>query len=126
VLVVDDNRDAAATLAELLDLIGYTVMVANSGEEALERAPLFAPEVIFLDIGMPGMDGYQTATALRREPGCHGTLLVALTGWGGADDRARTSQAGFDLHLTKPVNLDAVSQLLATRAAELKMGQGQA
>lgn len=115
VLVVDDNQDAAATLAELLGLVGHTVRVANSGSQALVQAADFGPQVIFLDIGMPGMNGYQTARALRAEPD-DGMLLVALTGWGGDDDRARTREAGFDHHLTKPVDLDAVMGLLGQHA----------
>lgn len=116
VLVVDDNHDAATTLAELLGLVGHTVRVANSGSQALVQAADFGPQVVFLDIGMPGMNGYQTARALRAEPS-DGMLLVALTGWGGDDDRARTREAGFDHHLTKPVDLDAVMRLLGQYAA---------
>ena len=120
VLVVDDNRDAASTLAELLDLIGYTASVANGGAEALAAAPGFGPHVMFLDIGMPGMNGYELARAIRQDRQYQGVLLVALTGWGGEDDRARTREAGFDLHLTKPVNLDAVTALLSAHAASLQ------
>jgi len=112
---VDDNQDAAATLAELLGLVGHTVRVANSGSQALVQAAGFGPQAVFLDLGMPGMNGYQTARALRAEPN-DGMLLVALTGWGGDDERARTREAGFDHHLTKPVDLDAVMRLLGRHA----------
>ncbi|SHG74051.1 ATP-binding protein [Massilia sp. CF038] len=113
ILVVDDNVDAAATLAELLGITGHTVAVANSGAQAVGLAVTFLPQVTFLDIGMPGMNGYQTARALRAEPAHAGMLLVALTGWGGEHDREQTRAAGFDHHLTKPVDLDALLHLLA-------------
>ena len=117
VLVVDDNVDAAQTLAMILDLDGYTTRVAHSGPQALEAVAAFGPAVVFLDLGMPGMDGYATAAALRRLPGADTPCLVALTGWGADHDRARTREAGFDHHLTKPVELDTVQQLLADMAA---------
>jgi PAS domain S-box-containing protein len=117
VLVVDDNVDAALTLAMILDIEGYTTGVAHSGAEALEAAAAFRPAVVFLDIGMPGMDGYQTAAALRRLPGLDTPCLVALTGWGAEHDRARSREAGFDHHLTKPVDLGTVQKLLADMAA---------
>ena len=117
IMVVDDNVDAAATLAELLALTGHTVEVANSGAQAVAQAAQFLPEIMFLDIGMPGMNGYQTARALRAEAAHGALLLVALTGWGGDDDRAQTSAAGFDHHLTKPVDLDGVLRLLDAHAA---------
>lgn len=119
VMVVDDNHDAAATLAELLELIGHSTAIANNGEQALSLAPPFAPHVMFLDIGMPGMNGYELARAIRLDGRFHGVLLVALTGWGGVDDRSRTHEAGFDLHLTKPVSLDAVADLLRAHAESL-------
>ncbi len=119
VMVVDDNIDAAATLAELLSLTGHTVRVANSGAQAVGVAAQFLPQVMFLDIGMPGMNGYQTARVLRSDAQHAGLLLVALTGWGGDEDRVKTREAGFDQHLTKPVDLGAVSALLAARAGAL-------
>lgn len=117
IMVVDDNVDAAATLAELLTLTGHTVQLANSGARAVALAASFLPDVMFLDIGMPGMNGYQTARALRAVPDHEALLLVALTGWGGEDDRVQTSAAGFDHHLTKPVDLDAMLRLLAEHGA---------
>jgi signal transduction histidine kinase/CheY-like chemotaxis protein len=117
IMVVDDNVDAAATLAELLALTGHTVQVAHGGAQAVALAASFLPEVMFLDIGMPGMNGYQTARALRAVAQHGAMLLVALTGWGGDDDRTQTSAAGFDHHLTKPVDLEAVLSLLSTHAA---------
>ncbi|MEO7578374.1 MAG: ATP-binding protein [Massilia sp.] len=113
VLVVDDNFDAADTLAALLDLLGHQAMVANSGAQALALLRDFAPQVVFLDIGMPGMDGYEVARAIRRERAFDAVKLVALTGWGGESDRARSRVAGFDLHLTKPGTLAAIEAILA-------------
>ncbi len=114
VLVVDDNGDAADTLAALLELLGHVAQVANDDRAALEAMQEFRPQVVFLDIGMPGMNGYQLAEAIRNDRRFDQPLLVALTGWGGEDDRARTGAAGFDLHLTKPVDLGAIEQMLAT------------
>ena len=94
--------------------------MASDGAQALALAEQFAPHVLFLDIGMPGMDGYQLARALRADPRQRHALLVALTGWGGAEDRARTAAAGFDLHLTKPVDLDAVAHALSEHARRLQ------
>jgi PAS domain S-box-containing protein len=113
VLVVDDNRDAAETLSALLDLLGHTAPVANDGHQALRMMPSFRPQVVFLDIGMPGLSGYEVAAEIRRDPQFAGVKLVALTGWGGASDRAKSAGAGFDLHLTKPANLEAIGEVLA-------------
>jgi len=113
VLVVDDNVDAAVTLSMILDACGYTTQVAHDGASALALAASFRPQVAFLDIGMPGMDGYQTARAMRGVAGLEKIILVALTGWGADSDRQKSSEAGFDHHLTKPVQLDVVQDLLA-------------
>ncbi|HEU4373306.1 MAG TPA: ATP-binding protein [Telluria sp.] len=114
VLVVDDNRDAADTLSALLELLGHSAQVANDGHAALEAVLDFRPQVVFLDIGMPGMSGYQVAEAIRNDRRFDQPLLVALTGWGGEDDRERTAAAGFDLHLTKPVDLAAIEKMLSS------------
>ncbi|MBP0599200.1 PAS domain S-box protein [Herbaspirillum sp. LeCh32-8] len=113
VLVADDNRDAALTLAELLELHGYVTTVAHDGHKALECAKTFRPDVAFLDIGMPGMDGYATAGALRQTKGLDQLMLVALTGWAAAEDRERSALAGFNLHLKKPVDTETLLELLA-------------
>jgi CheY-like chemotaxis protein len=114
VLVVDDNRDAAETLAALLDLMGHAAPVANDGPEALRIMADVRPHVVFLDLGMPGMSGYEVAARIRQDPRYAGVKLVALTGWGGAQDRERTASAGFDAHLTKPAGLDAIEGVLAS------------
>ncbi|HWN70227.1 MAG TPA: PAS domain S-box protein [Haliangium sp.] len=113
VLVVDDNTDAGETLAMLLGLYGYQVEAVGSGMAALELIPAFRPDVIFLDIGMPVMDGYEVARRLREQPAGQQAYLVALTGWGQAEDRRRTREAGFDHHFIKPVAPEAVRELLA-------------
>jgi PAS domain S-box-containing protein len=119
VLVVDDNVDAAESLAELLDLAGHATRIAHDGEQALRTAHEFRPEVVFLDIGMPGKDGYEVAKALRGRPETQQAVLVALTGWGAQDDRARSRSAGFDHHLTKPAGMAAVEGLLSKMAGSL-------
>ena len=113
VLVVDDNIDAADTLSALLEMGGHTTRVANDGFQAIEMAQAFRPQVVFLDIGLPGMNGYEVAPRLREIPGMKRATLVALTGWGTREDRARSSEAGFDHHLTKPADMNAVETLLA-------------
>ena len=113
ILVVDDNEDAADSLALLLRLEGHEVCVAYDGTSALGTIRAAPPEVVLLDLGMPGMDGYEVARRLRLEPALNGVLLVALTGWGQEQDRLRTQEAGFACHLTKPADLEALRQLLS-------------
>jgi CheY-like chemotaxis protein len=112
ILVVDDNVDAADSLAMLLRIMGHEVRTAHDGLEALGAATVMRPEVILLDIGLPKLDGYDVARRVRQERG-QGVVLIALTGWGQEEDRRRSKDAGFDHHLTKPVQLDALQDLLA-------------
>ena len=112
ILVVDDNKDAADSLASLLRLQGHDVQVAYDGAAAVAAASARQPQVVFLDIGMPGMNGYETATRLRAIPAMKGARLVALTGWGQEGDRRRSAAAGFDHHLVKPPDWSALSQIL--------------
>jgi len=114
VLVVDDNVDAAETLSSLLASDHRITRVANDGREALRAVGEFRPDIVFLDIGMPGIDGYQVARAIREMPGIGQPVLVALTGWGTADDRERSRTAGFDRHLTKPADFSVIDQLLSS------------
>ena len=115
VLVVDDNRDAADTLSMLLEFMGSKeVKVCNDGPAALAEMEAFRPDVVLLDIGMPGMDGNEVARRIRQQPQFAGTRLVALTGWGQDEDRRRTQESGFDHHLTKPVDIAALQALLAS------------
>jgi signal transduction histidine kinase/ActR/RegA family two-component response regulator len=113
VLVVDDNADAAASLSTLLEIGGHTTRIANDGYQALQVAQEFRPQIIFLDIGMPGMNGYEIAQALRKMQRIERLLLVAVTGWGTENDRARSRDAGFDQHLTKPAGLSEVNAILS-------------
>jgi signal transduction histidine kinase len=113
VLVVDDNRDAADTLGALLQVLGAEVHVVNDGEAAIQAFSAFRPEVIFLDLGMPGMDGFEVARRLRERAEASGATLIALTGWGQEKDRQATRAAGFRHHLVKPVDLAAVQAVLA-------------
>ena len=113
ILAVDDNADAVESLAALLSLQGHEVRVAYDGARALEQAALFAPQVVLLDIGLPGMDGYDTARTMRSLAGMGEATLIAVTGWGTEQDRRRSAQAGFDLHLTKPVELARLQAILA-------------
>jgi CheY-like chemotaxis protein len=110
---VDDNRDAAESLAMLLQLEGHTVETAFDPRQALERAPLFLPDVVLLDIGMPEMDGFEVAHRMRALPQLARAFLVALTGYGRTEDRDMTAAAGFDAHLVKPVDLGALARVLA-------------
>jgi CheY-like chemotaxis protein len=113
VLVVDDNSDGAEMLVMLLERCGHVTHMAHTGPEALSAAGTFAPDVTFLDIGLPEMDGYEVARRLRADPVTAGTVLVALTGWGSEDDKRKSKEAGFDVHLTKPVDAGVVKGLLA-------------
>jgi signal transduction histidine kinase/DNA-binding response OmpR family regulator len=115
VLIVEDNMDAAETLTDILHLWGHDVRVALSGPAALEEAPRYHPEVVLLDIGLPGMNGLEVARRLRAQPELQAALLVALTGYGQDEDRRRSEEAGFDLHLTKPVDPKQLQRLLADR-----------
>lgn len=120
-LIVDDNRDAAVSLSMLLRLQGHEVRVAHDGPSGLEMAKEFQPNVIFLDIGMPGMDGCEVARQVRKTPGIEQTVLAALTGWGQQEDRRRTADAGFNHHFVKPPDPKQIEKLLnelkATKSA---------
>jgi PAS domain S-box-containing protein len=117
ILLVEDNIDAADALAELLRLWGHQVTIAHDGLLALEAARSVRPEVVLLDIGLPGMDGYEVARALRSLGGLEGVLLIALTGYGQESDRHRSQLAGFDHHMVKPVDVSRLRQLIARQPA---------
>ena len=111
--MVDDNRDAAVSLATLLGVMGNETRTAHDGLEALAVGAAFRPDVVLLDIGMPRLNGYDTARRIRQGPWGRSAVLVALTGWGQDEDRRRSLEAGFDHHLVKPVDLSALQELLA-------------
>lgn|SRR5579885_3473544 len=113
ILVVDDNRDSADSLAELLQLIGHQTHTAYDGLEAVEAAAAFRPALVLLDIGLPKLDGHEAARQIREQPWSEGVVLVALTGWGREDDRQRSREAGFDAHLVKPVDFEVLKKLLS-------------
>ena len=113
-MVVDDNVDAAESLVMLLDLSGHDACAAFGGQEALDVAMTFRPEVVFLDIGLPGMDGFEVARQLLAAPDTASAKLIALTGWGSEQDIQKSKKAGFHAHLTKPVDPETIEALLAT------------
>jgi PAS domain S-box-containing protein len=112
ILVADDNRDAADTLSMILELDGHEVRTAYDGEKALQIAEQFAPQIALLDIGMPNLDGYQTARRIRGQPWGSAMLLIALTGWGQEEDRRQATEAGFNCHLVKPVDPQTIGALI--------------
>jgi CheY-like chemotaxis protein len=114
VVIVEDHLDAAESMQLLLELFGHEVETAQDGPAALEAVRRFRPDIVLCDIGLPGaMDGYAVARALRADPACAGLRLIALTGYGQAEDQQRAHEAGFDMHLTKPVAPTALEKLLA-------------
>jgi PAS domain S-box-containing protein len=119
ILVVDDNVDAADSLARLMELLGHAVRTAYDGPSALRAAASFEPEAALLDLGLPGMDGVALARCLREQHVDPPLLLVAMTGFGQSQDRRRTAEAGFDLHLVKPIELDALRSALAKHASSI-------
>ena len=113
ILVVDDLAASAETLMTLLEMEGFQVRIANEGAAALKIADQFRPDVVLLDIGLPGMNGFEIATRLRRLPWCRDALLIALTGYGEAESRSRSAQAGFDFHMVKPADVNLLLSMLA-------------
>jgi CheY-like chemotaxis protein len=116
-VVADDNRDGAEILALLLNLSGYEVYIAHTGTEALALAAQHRPSIAILDIGMPGMSGYEVATRIRDDPWGAGIQLIAVTGWGQDEDKRKALDAGFDHHLTKPIDPDELQRLMTPAPA---------
>ena len=112
ILIADDNRDAADTMGMLLELGGHEAIIAHSGNQALQLGREHRPDVVILDIGMPDLNGYDVARTARNEEWGKSAYLIALTGWGQAEDKERARLAGFDRHLTKPVDPDLVEEIL--------------
>jgi CheY-like chemotaxis protein len=124
VLVVDDNRDAADTLGALVGVLGADVRVVYDGAAALELIDDFRPDVVVLDLGMPDMDGYEVARRIRERYNGTSPRIIALTGWGQEKDRRRTEAAGFNYHLVKPVDLDAMQAVLGSVGHPLPSSAG--
>lgn len=118
VLVVDDHHDSANSLAMLFKCLGNQVRTAFDGRAAVAEAKAFIPDIVLLDIGMPGMNGYDVARAIRAEPLLKKAVLVAQTGWGQEEDRRKSREAGFDGHLVKPIDFKAMQTLIASVLAE--------
>jgi CheY-like chemotaxis protein len=118
ILVVEDNPDVAATMRDFLELSGHEVELASSGTDGVQAARAFHPEVVLCDLGLPGMNGFEVAAELRRDPETASAQLIAVTGYGRDEDRRRSKEAGFDLHLTKPVDPAKLRQLLKTPARQ--------
>ena len=115
ILLVDDLVEVAEDMASLLrEAFGHEVRTAHDGPSALQLAAEYRPELVLLDIGLPGMNGYELARRLRQQPGLGDVVLVALTGWGQEEDQRRSREAGFDAHLVKPVERSALTALLAS------------
>ena len=115
VLVVDDNRDSADTLALLLELMGHETRTAHDGPAALEAGDAFRPEAVLLDIGLPKLNGYEVCRRMRQRDWGQGCLLLALTGWSSPEDQQRAREAGFDRHLVKPVEEPLLREVIAQR-----------
>lgn len=116
VLVVDDNEASARTLGWAIEMDGYEVDVCLSGKTALDRARTFRPHVVLLDLGMPGMNGYEVCQALRADATLGHIKIIAQTGWSDAAAKRKTAESGFDLHLVKPVNMTVLFDMLALLA----------
>lgn len=116
ILLVDDNPAGAQTMSMLLSHQGFTVLIASNGEEALDLFKKNSPTIILLDIGLPDINGLEVARNIRNAQGEHPPLIVAVTGWGTDSDRQKTHEAGFDIHLTKPVNYDEIEKLVMNHA----------
>lgn len=113
ILVIDDNEDAAQTLGMVLEMSGHEVHLAYDGEQAVAMARDLKPQIALVDIGLPKLNGYGVAQSIRAEPWGEKMMLIALTGWGQDDDKRRALAAGFNFHLTKPVDPDQVDALIA-------------
>src|SRR5262245_37843759 len=113
VLVVDDSRDTADSLAKLIEAFGYQAMPVYDGQQAVEVAATFAPDMALIDLGMPGLDGFETVSRIRQQRGSTHVILVAVTGWTREEDKRKAYECGFDLHVAKPMTNEALKELLA-------------
>ncbi|HEY2415970.1 MAG TPA: response regulator [Pirellulaceae bacterium] len=113
ILVVDDQRDIADALTRLLQTLGYDAKAVYESQRAVVEAADFLPDLMFIDIGMPDIDGYKTVAKIRGNRECAHAVLIALTGWSGPEDRHRAYESGFDLHITKPMSMDKLMEVLS-------------
>ncbi len=112
ILVVDDNEGCAKMLMWTMEMLGHDAQFALSGQTAIELAKSFRPEIVLLDIGMPGMNGYETCEAMNKEPGLENTIFIAQTGWGQKEHQERSKKSGFHHHLVKPINIEALKNII--------------
>lgn len=112
ILVVDDNENCAQTMMWIMEMLGHTAVIALDGESAITLAKTFRPDVVLLDIGLPGMNGYEICEAMKREPLLQEALFIAQTGWGQKEHRERSKKAGFHYHLVKPVDITRLKNIL--------------
>jgi len=112
ILVVDDNEACAITTMWTMEMLGHTVQMALDGPTAIELAKSFHPDIVLLDIGLPGMNGYEICQAMRKEPVLQNTIFIAQTGWGKKEHRERSKEAGFNYHLVKPVDIEVLKNVL--------------
>jgi len=123
ILIADDNKDAAESLSMLLQITGHETFMAHDGVEAIAAAEKHRPDVILLDIGMPRLNGLDVCHRIRKEPWGSGITIIALTGWGQEEDRRQSHEAGFDGHLVKPVDYNALLELLGSMNARAEAGR---
>jgi two-component system OmpR family response regulator len=121
VLLVDDNTDSSEPLSLLLQAKGHETRISVEGEEAIAMADEFLPDCVVLDLGLPGIDGYEVARRLRERPYGATLTLVALTGWAGKEIRVRAAEAGFDYHLVKPVNLEELERIVTAERVQSRL-----
>jgi CheY-like chemotaxis protein len=112
ILVVDDQPENADSLVRLLAMLGYDAKAVYDGHQAIDHAADFLPDMIFIDIGMPGIDGYQTVSSIRAHKECAHAILIALTGWTKSEDKQHAYENGFDLHVAKPMSMETLKELL--------------
>jgi CheY-like chemotaxis protein len=121
ILVVDDSLDGARSLSMLLEILGHEVRTVHDGLSALAEAQKSVPEIVLMDIGLPGIDGFEVARRMRQDHGMRDTTLVAITGYGHDEDRRRSREAGFDAHLVKPIDPKDLNRLLASLGTKAKI-----
>jgi len=123
ILIVDDNESCAITMKLTMEILGHTAQMAIDGPSAIELAKMFQPEIVLLDIGLPGMNGYEICQAMRKEPSLQDTIFIAQTGWGQKEHRKRSKEAGFNYHLVKPIDIQALKNILLVLGKSKILGE---